>query len=205
MVDNQDDHWSNRPWVYVACLAAVFVFFASFKIDWGSVTAAWVQAVGSVAAIFIAILVTWVSHWLDVRRSEEAIRREEARTLETVAAIMINAMNLIETAKKNICDNGSRRLLGYCMEVYDPGAFKSAAEALREIPIAHLPDFTVVKPVLEMRDLVLKADSLIEHIHRSSVSPEGNVDEGIKSFRKLHHQANVQTSTVEEAVRRVRD
>ncbi len=125
--------------------------------------------------------------------------------METVASIVINAMNLIQVAKDHICDNRVGSIETYCMEVYEAAAFRNAGEALREVPIAQLPDFEVVKPVLEMRDLILKADEMIVQIHRDYVSKEGNWQEGIDQFSKLHHRANMHTSTVENAVRRVRD
>jgi hypothetical protein len=173
--------------------------------NWINQNSGGVQAVGSVAAILIAVGVAWFSHWLDVRRSANAQRREDARTLETVAAIVINAMNLIQVAKEQLCDSGEASIEGYRMEVYDKVAFMNAGEALREVPVAQLPDFEVVKPVLEMRNLIPKAVELIDQIYIHYISKEGDLQEGIRQFQKLHHRANKYTSTVEDAVRRVRD
>ncbi len=173
--------------------------------NWINQNSGGVQAVGSVAAILIAVGIAWLSNWLDVRRSANAQRREDARALETVASIVINAMNLIQVAKEQLCDSRGASIEGYCMKVYDAAAFRNAGEALREVPIAQLPDFEVVKPVLEMRDLILKADEMIDQIHRDYVLKEGNWQEGIDQFSKLLHRASMHTSTVENAVRRVRD
>ena len=125
--------------------------------------------------------------------------------METVASIVINAMNLIQDAKEQLCDSRGASIESYCMKVYDAAAFRNAGEALREVPIAQLPDFEVVKPVLEMRDLILKADEMIVQIHRGYVSKDGNWQERIDQFSKLYRRANIHTSTVESAVRRVRD
>lgn len=173
--------------------------------NWINQNSGGVQAVGSVAAILIAVGIAWLSNWLDVRRSANAQRREDARALETVASIVINAMNLIQVAKEQLCDSRGALIESYCMEVYDAAAFRNAGAALREVPIAQLPDFEVVKPVLEMRDLILKADEMIVQIHRDYVSKEGNWQKGIDQFSRLHYHANMHTSTVESAVRRVRD
>jgi hypothetical protein len=173
--------------------------------DWLNSNAAVIQAVGSVLAIFIAIVVVVLSHWLGVRRSEKAIRQEKARTLETVASIMIHAMNLIETAKKNICDRGGSSIGGYGLEVHDPHKFENAAQALCEIPIAQLPDYEVVRPVIEMRLLVPRAKELIEQICEYYENNEGDWEEGARDFAKLHHTANQHTETISDAVKRVRD
>ncbi len=91
------------------------------------------------------------------------------------------------------------------MEVHDRNAFRNAGEALREIPIVHLPDFEVVKPVLEMRDLILAADEMIAQICKDYHTEEGDWQEGLDRFRDLHRRADKYVSTVEDAVRRVRD
>ncbi len=70
--------------------------------NWINQNSGGVQAVGTVAAVLIAVGVAWLSHRLDVRRSEDAQRREDARVLETVASIVINAMNLIEVAQEHL-------------------------------------------------------------------------------------------------------
>ncbi len=173
--------------------------------DWINQNSGGVQALGSVIAILIAVGVAWWSHRLDLCRSEEAQRKEDARALETVASIVINAMNLIQVAKENLCDVGETSIEGYFMKIHDESAFKNAGEALREVPIAQLPDFEVVKPVLEMRDLILKANELLVQIHRDYLTNEGDWREELKYFSKLHYRANKHTSTIEDAVRRVRD
>ena len=164
-----------------------------------------VQAVGSVAAILFAVGVAWLSSWLAVHQSANARSMEDVRALETVASIVINAMNLIQTAKEQLCDDGGALIVGYCMEVHDRNAFRNAGEALREIPIVHLPDFEVVKPVLEMRDLILAADEMIAQICKDYHTEEGDWQEGLDRFRDLHRRADKYVSTVEDAVRRVRD
>lgn len=78
MVDDRGDHWSNRPCVYWVGLGVVFVFFASFKIDWGWVTAAWVQAIGSIAAILAAVYIGHRNHKQSERAFEEERNREES-------------------------------------------------------------------------------------------------------------------------------
>jgi hypothetical protein len=73
------------------------------------------------------------------------------------------------------------------------------------VPIAQLPDYEVVKPVLGMCNLMLPANDMLIQIHREYLSDLGDWQKGIDDFRKLHHRANVYTSTVEDAVRRIRD
>ena len=97
--------------------------------NWINQNSGGVQAVGSVAAILIAVGIAWLSHWLDVRRSANAQRREDARALETVASIVINAMNLIQVAKEQLCDSRDASIEGYFMKVYDKAAFRVRPES----------------------------------------------------------------------------
>ena len=173
--------------------------------NWINQNSGGVQAVGSVAAILIAVGVAWLSHRLDVRRSEDAQRREDARVLETVASIVINAMNLIEVAKEQLCDSRGALIESYFKEVYDAAAFRNAGEALREVPIAQLPNFEVVKPVLRMRILILEANKTINQIRMGRITSKGGRLAAIDQFSKLYDRANKHTSTVESVVRRVRD
>lgn len=76
MVDNRDDHWSNRPSVYWAGFGVVFVFFTSFMIDWGWVTPAWVQAIGTLLALAIAIYVPRRIHGREAKERADDQRRQ---------------------------------------------------------------------------------------------------------------------------------
>jgi len=58
---------------------------------------------------------------------------------------------------------------------------------LREVPIAQLPDYEVVKPVLGMRNLMLPANDMLIQIHREYLSDLGDWQKGIDVFGKLHH------------------
>ncbi len=154
---------------------------------------------------FVALGAAWFSHWLVVRRSAKIQRKDDARVLETVASIVNNAMSLIDTAKKQICDGQDDSIARYYEESYSAAAFRSAGEALREIQIAQMPDLEVVRPILDMRDLVLTAEEVIDDIGRHRDSPEGNRQNAIEKFRKLHRRATIHTSTVEGAVIRMRE
>lgn len=125
--------------------------------------------------------------------------------METVASIVINAMNLIQTAKEETCDGGEASLRKYCKEIHNPSRFKDAEQALREIPIAQLPDFEVVKPVIEMRGLVPEVNAIIDFIHRDYLAEGPEWRKESERLERLHRRANVHTVTVEVAVRRARD
>lgn len=112
-------------------------------------------------------------------------------------------MNLIETAKEQMCDKNM--IQGYYQEVHDPGAFLNAEKALMEIPITQLPDYRVVKPILELRDLVMRVERLAGYIAEGEHNGRYDYLEGIDNLRELHRQANIHTSQVEEAVREIRD
>jgi hypothetical protein len=60
--------------------------------------AAWVQAVFSIGAIGIAILVPWRQHVRDVKLARQLRVEDRVRSAEAAGEIVINAMNLIEDA-----------------------------------------------------------------------------------------------------------
>ncbi len=153
----------------------------------------------------VAVGVAWFSHWLVVRRSAHVQRQDDARLLETVASIVDSAMHLIDEAKVQLCDGHDESMARYYRESYNAAAFRNAGEALREVHIAQLPDLEVVRPVLDMRDLVLGAEDVIDDIERHLDSHDAARDEAVEKLRKLHRRASVQASTVENAVRKLRD
>lgn len=62
--------------------------------------AAWLQAIFSIVAIGIAILVPYRQHARDVRLARRLRVEDRVRSMEAAAAIVTNAMNLIEDAWK---------------------------------------------------------------------------------------------------------
>ena len=171
--------------------------------DWINNNSAGVQAIGSIIAILLALGVVWLQHRLDLSRSDKSRRDEDARQLETVAAIVINAMNLIQAAKEQMCDKDM--IQGYYTENHSPSEFTNAANALQEIPIAQLPDFRVVKPVLEMRGLILRVERLVGYIAEGEHNGKYDYLEGVDRLKEIYLQANEHTRTVKETVIRIRD
>lgn len=75
--------WSISPWS---------------QWDWaGQVAAAWIQAVGSIAAIAIAIAIPAMQHRADLARDAEAKRAEDARILGIAEQVAGGALNLLLT------------------------------------------------------------------------------------------------------------
>jgi hypothetical protein len=60
----------------------------------------WVQAVFSIVAIVIAILVPWGQHRRDVKLAQRLRVEDRLRSAEAAGAIVTHAMNLIEDARK---------------------------------------------------------------------------------------------------------
>ncbi len=123
--------------------------------------------------------------------------------MEAAAAIVINAMNLIEDAwKRTKTPNDT---MGYIlMDVYDPTAFDFAARALEEINLASVPDWELIKPIVAMRNLVLKAKDLPSAIHKADEQYTTPPDELREELHVVREEAHGHTSGVEAAVNRLR-
>lgn len=168
--------------------------------DWGAV-----QAVGTIFAIGVAIYVPWQQHENDLKRMRQQQREERLLRIESAAAIAINAMNKIEEAWKHTVQK-PENTLGYIMEAYNRQEFEQAQAALHEINVADLPDWEMVRPILELRDLVIRAGSLVDLIGRAQSDPAaGDPDEGRDALAGVHDRAHAHTTSIEAAVNRMKD
>jgi hypothetical protein len=179
--------------------------------------AAWVQAIFSVIAIAAAFLISHFQHVREVRQARRARIEDRLRTVETIGAIVINAMNLIEQARKGTDDPG--RIHDYIKRGYDPSAFDCAETALGEINLASVPDHELVRPIIEIRNLLREAKALPPAIQQADNShtamvltgqiPKGSASSRAAtlrgSLRRVREEAHQHTTNVEAAVNRVRD
>ncbi len=173
--------------------------------DWINSNSAGVQAIGTILAICVAIFVPWRLHKQALKRTRQQQREERLVRMESAASIAINAMNRIEKAWENVVKNPGNTM-GYYMENFSRDEFEKAAAALHEINVAHLPDWEMVRPILGLRDLVVRAAVLVEGI--SKAEHNGNVideEEGRKSLGTVHDRALTHTAKIEAAVNRMRD
>ena len=121
--------------------------------------------------------------------------------MQTIGAIVIEAMDLIEKAMKATKDHGEYVSGGG----YDPSAFDFAARALNEINLASVPDHELTRPITEMRNLIVEAKDLPPAIHKRDGRLYGDPEKLRESLRRVRHEADRHTHNVEAAVNRVRD
>lgn len=165
--------------------------------------AAWVQAIFSIMAILIAFYVPYRQHLRDVRLARRLRVEDRLRSTEAAAAIVIHAMNLIEDAWNGTKKPGDTH--GYVLMAYESAAFDFAANALKEINLANVTDWELIRPIIGMRNLLIEAKGLPLAIHEADESHTTPPDEVRERLRCVREEAHRHTSIVEAAVNRLRE
>ena len=178
-----------------------FLIFVMWK--WFVDNSAGVQAIGTMIAIGIAIFVPWKQHRNDLAHTRRQRQEERLLHMETAAAIAINAMNRIEEAWKNVVENPGLTQ-GYYLEVFNRQEFDRAGAALHEINLSNLPDWEMVQPILELRDLIGRASVLVEGVAGAEHDGSSDPDEGREYLAEIHRLAHRHTTNIEAAVNRMR-
>ncbi len=123
--------------------------------------AAWVQAVFSVVAIFVAI-------WTAQSATREARRKADEERLddfEAIAGLAGHAVNLIESAYQRSAQSRSLRAIG-SVDRHSLASIRDAQRALAEIPVLSIPGgATTVSNVLAIRRLLAEAEATLEPDH----------------------------------------
>lgn len=137
-----------------AVLAAAFALGGAIAEDglFGQVTAAWVQAIGSIAAISAAI---WIAG-RQFRQSE--IHRWEADASRVSVALHLSAQ------LRDAIDEAQRSVLPR-LPTFEPSNFESVRAALDEVPLMELPAGKAAIAVVNLR----RAAQLYEATYRSWV------------------------------------
>jgi len=125
------------------------------------------------------------------------------QSMEAAGEIVINAMNLIEAARKGTATRSDT--WGYIHKVHDPSAFDLAARALEQVNLASVPDWQLIRPIIGMRKLVLQAKGLPSAIHDADEKGLKPADELRRELLDVREEANHHTSVVEAIVNRLRD
>ena len=139
--------WSISPWS---------------QWDWaGQTAAAWVQAVGSVVAIGIAIAVPAVQHRADSRRKALHDRQDAGRLLGIAAQLATSClatMVAIYQARRNVDHQESQeeRRIQY-------QAITDVLACLEGIPMERMPSAGAARRLLGLRFAIRSASDIIEH------------------------------------------
>jgi len=184
--------------------ALVVVVLGVFNMwDWLVQNSAGVQAIGTIVAIGIAIYVPWKQHQNDLAVARRQRQEDRLLPMETAAAIAINAMNRIEEAWKSVVEN-PKLTQGYYLENFSSHEFDRAGAALHEINLSNLSDWEMVRPILELRDLVHRASHVVEGIAEGEHDGSSDPDEGREILAEIHRLAHQYTTNIEAAVNRMR-
>ncbi len=109
-------------------------------------TAGWVQAVGSIVALGIAI---FVPYWMTKSADRLACRR----LLESVAAIGAEAQECFANAAMH-CGNDGEDAVSYIISVEAFHKFRVASAAMNAIPVCQLPTYELTRCVLELQRMM---------------------------------------------------
>jgi hypothetical protein len=122
--------------------------------------AAWMQAVGTVAALFIAIGVTERQHKLSERARREEAHRQRDDQLLSVVIVASYAADLIKDAATFFrTEEGAKR---YFERTYDPHIFQNADRALDQIPLYVIGNGMIIEYLMLLRALLNETKGVID-------------------------------------------
>lgn len=128
------------------------------KSDW----AAWVQAIGSIAAIFAALSIVQVQHQNELRHTAET-KRQERRT-------RLNALKSVFMAVGHISSNCAAKVHGENIS-WDLEAerFADARRLVQSIPVLDLPDHALVIRLAELAEALDTARAVAQSLNTPRV------------------------------------
>ncbi|NIF78880.1 hypothetical protein F3J20_16050 [Paraburkholderia sp. Cy-641] len=166
------------------------------SVEWSTlqqVHAAWVQAIGSIGAILVAILVPAALWFLDRRRARNA----EAARLKAVAAITRLAIDALASLSREVRPNGLPGVTGVTgVNVELLHSVTNAADAVDSIEIEKLGSATLVLKVATVRRCIRRARGLVPEM----LPPTGEVLIVPYDFAALLHGATIAQLSIEEEV-----
>lgn len=119
--------------------------------------ASYVQAIGAIAAIGVAI---WLAR-LDAANRRKAEREADLRLAANVLAAVERCGSLAATARDEALDRLAHR--GY-FDTYKQWKFETAIRVLDSIPIFQVPISDLMHDILEMRDTFAMLPFDLEHV-----------------------------------------
>ncbi|MGE0367238.1 MAG: hypothetical protein AB7Q00_16050 [Phycisphaerales bacterium] len=114
--------------------------------------AAWVQAVGTILALVIAILAP-------IWHSNRVERRRTATEVSSILAIAQRALSAVEYAASH---SQPDRFRIYCTEEFSAHEFNLLLRRLREIPLHTLKDSRLAEPVANLADGLARLTGQLE-------------------------------------------
>ncbi|MDR3571104.1 MAG: hypothetical protein P4L81_02805 [Candidatus Pacebacteria bacterium] len=165
----------------------------SISSDWGTVQqvhAAWIQAIGSIGAILVAIVVP-TALWLSDRRRS---RRAEINRLRAVGAITQLALDALRRLDNEATSTSLPGATGVSVEAFHD--IQNAADAIDSIRIDALGSPTLVANVTAIRRCVRRMRGLIPDF----LPPEGPVLTYPFDYGALVREAEVAQAAIAKEV-----
>ena len=154
--------------------------------------AAWVQAIGSVAAILSAI---WIMH-LQHKHGEILAKREALRRLESVRAVVLHTALGVKTAIDAIAAETEAKMTLTLKVHRDKMSYVNGP--IQAIPLHELGSFELVSRVFEIDRLGRRVETNIAALQRKAESNTLNMEE-VKSVMETHSNAFLNSKAAFEA------
>lgn len=180
--------WSN--WLIGACCAlfvAVIVtptgvYEGVWKLATGKDAAAWVQAIGSIVAIFASVLGAW---WLqDRQRRLDAAAKADAE-MEALLIVAISAHRAVEFLQ-NRSKSGDWDVLNAEVAA---AALTAEIDAICSISLVNLPNRRARSKLNDLRVILVSARSLLSDIKSQLANGRRPPAEGFDDFARLSLEA----------------
>ncbi|ARU23028.1 sulfite reductase [Ralstonia solanacearum] len=159
-----EQRWGIASWTLVGLYFFALAVYLARRFGVESQTiAAWVQAVGAIAAIAGA-------YALGERQMRHAVQREEARRAEALAATHEGIRTIADGAKTEILEV-AHALRRHSVDVkalrrgFRPEAFAAMAEALGRIPVLEIRNVDLVRSIIGLQQQML---ALLPLLRRAS-------------------------------------
>ncbi|MFN4361163.1 MAG: hypothetical protein ACK4F4_10635 [Hylemonella sp.] len=109
---------------------------------------AWVQAIGSIAAILVTGFATWYSHALEMKRQKIAVKDERKRRLAVIVEISRATAHAANELTKLFSDESQSRYRFTTGQYFDMNIVNNFDEHLSAIPLHELDNPTVARNML---------------------------------------------------------
>lgn len=162
-----------KSWVLFVsafCAGIVATAFVRWPPHQSSDWAAWVQAIGSIGAVGVAIYISWAQAKNDRDRERARAAAENDGILMNVPAVLQNAAKIIDEMPDSTASDPV--IERYLKEVFSRAQFAIATQALAAIELHRLKWWRAVELVLEMRQLFSDADVVVNTLNSDFANRE---------------------------------
>lgn len=184
----------DEAWPIVgAAIVVVLVLAVTVQatVGWGDVGASWVQAVGSVLAIVVALIAPYA-------HARALSRAERTKQLEMLKAVIGQARELSEDAVE--ATTSSNSMIGYSEFVYSRVAFKRMATLLDRLPHHMVEPPCLIEHLLITQTAMEQMPSTVEWISNAMAEMTSDPDDGIEALKDANRRVIAAHSAIVEAL-----